>query len=119
MLTSGDVVNLDVGVPEGSEPGMQRPAVVVTANRVLRAGPSVVQVVPLTRTLRGYESEVLIEPDDDKGLKDPSAAQCQHIRAVATTRIRAQIGNVGPVALGQVRDTLDSILDGTRGSSAH
>jgi mRNA-degrading endonuclease toxin of MazEF toxin-antitoxin module len=38
---------------------MQRPAVVVTANRVLGAGPRVVQVVPLTRRLRGYESEVL------------------------------------------------------------
>ena len=87
MLTSGDVVNLDPGAPEGSEAGMQRPAVVVTANRVLAVGPSVVQVVPLTRTLRGYESEVLVEPDGANGLKAPSAAQCQHIRAVATTRI--------------------------------
>lgn len=111
MLTSGDVVYLDLGVPEGSEAGLQRPAVVVTANRVLAVGPSVVQVVPLTRTLRGYEAEVLVEPDDDNGLKDPSAAQCQHIRAVATTRIRGQVGNVGPVALGQIRDTLGVLLD--------
>jgi mRNA interferase MazF len=111
MLTSGDVVHLDLGVPEGSEAGLQRPAVVVTASRVLGAGPSVVQVVPLTRTLRGYESEVLIEPDEANGLEVPSAAQCQHIRAVATTRIRAQVGNVGPVALGQIRDTLGVLLD--------
>lgn len=110
MLTSGDVVFLDLGVPEGSA-GMQRPAVVVTANRVLRAGPGVVQVVPLTRTLRGYESEVLVEPDDDNGLGAPSAAQCQHVHAVATTRIRAQVGNVGPVTLGQIRDTLGVLLD--------
>jgi mRNA interferase MazF len=111
MLTSGDVVSLDLGVPEGSEAGMQRPAVVVTASRVLRARPSVVQVVPLTRTLRGYESEVVVEPDEGNGLGAPSAAQCQHIRAVATTRIREQVGNVGPVALGQIRDTLGVLLD--------
>lgn len=111
MLTSGDVVNLDSGVPEGSEAGLRRPAVVATANRVLRAGPTVVQVVPLTRTLRGYESEVLVEPDEANRLEDPSAAQCQHIRAVAPTRIRAQVGNVGPVALGQIRDTLGVLLD--------
>ena len=111
MLTSGDVIHLDLGMPEGPESGLQRLAVVVTANRVLGAGASVVQVVPLTRTLRGYESEVLIEPDDANGLEAPSAAQCQHIRAVATMRIRAQLGNVGPVALGRIRDTLGVLLD--------
>jgi mRNA interferase MazF len=111
MLISGDVVYLGLGVPEGSEAGMQRPAVVVTANRVLGAGPRMVQVVPLTRTLRGYESEVLVGPDEAIGLEAPSAAQCQHIRAVASTRIRAQVGNVGPVALGQIRDTLGVLLD--------
>lgn len=111
MLTSGDVVLLDLGVPEGAEAGLQRPAVVVTASRVLRVGPTVVQVVPLTRTLRGYESEVLVEADEGNGLDAPLAAQCQHIRAVATTRIRAQVGNVGSMLLRQIRDTLGILLD--------
>lgn len=111
MLTSGDIVALDLGVPEGSEAGLHRPAVVVTAGRVLRHGPRVVQVVPLTTTLRGYESEVIIEPDRSNGLAAPSAAQCQHIRAVATSRIEESVGNVGPLALSQIRDTLAVLLD--------
>lgn len=111
MLTSGDIVTLDLGVPEGSEAGLHRPAVVVTAGRVLRHGPRVVQVVPLTTTLRGYESEVIIEPDRSNGLAVPSAAQCQHIRAVATSRIEESVGNVGPLALSQIRDTLAVLLD--------
>jgi mRNA interferase MazF len=111
MCRSPNVVYLDVGVPEGSEAGLQRPAVVVTANRVLAVGSSVVQLVPLTRTIGGYESEVLIEPDEANGLKAPSAAQCLHIRAVAATRIRGQVGNVGPIAVGQIRDTLGVLLD--------
>lgn len=111
MLTSGDIVMLDLGVPEGSEAGLRRPAVMVTAGRVLRHGPRVVQVVPLTTTLRGYESEVTIEPDSSNGLAVTSAAQCQHIRAVATSRIDESIGNVGPLALSQIRDTLAVLID--------
>ena len=111
MLTSGDVIELDLGVPTGSEAGLFRPAVVITAQRVLTASPTVVQVVPLTRTLRGYSSEVTITADPTNGLDVDSAAQCQHIRAVATTRVRQTVGNIGPVALAQVRDTLAVLLD--------
>lgn len=111
MLTPGDVVTLDLGVPEGSEAGLRRPAVVVTAGRVLRHSPRVVQVVPLTTTIRGYESEVTIEPDQGNGLTATSAAQCQHIRAVATSRVEESVGNVGPLAFSQIRDTLAVLLD--------
>jgi mRNA interferase MazF len=36
MLKPGDVVELDLEMPAGSEAGLRRPAVVVTAGRVLR-----------------------------------------------------------------------------------
>ncbi len=54
MLTSGDVVELDLGVPEGREAGFRYPGVVVTAQRVLERGPNVIHVVPLTSTLRRF-----------------------------------------------------------------
>ncbi|WP_347352100.1 type II toxin-antitoxin system PemK/MazF family toxin [Intrasporangium sp.] len=111
MLTPGDVVELDLGTPTGSEAGLRRPAVVVTAERVLRGGPNVVQVVPLTPTTRRSGTEVVIDPDDDNELGARSSAQCQHVRSVATTRIQQNIGNIGPVALGEVRETLALLLD--------
>ena len=111
MLTPGDVVELDLGVPTGSEAGLRRPAVVVTAHRVLRGGPNVVQVVPLTRTIRHSSTEVVIEPDQSNQLAETSAAQCQHVRSVATTRIHRRTGNVGPAALREVRETLALLLD--------
>lgn len=111
MLTQGDVVALDLGMPSRSEAGLRRPAIVVTAQRVLRGGPNVVQVVPLTRTLRQSSTEVIIDPDEDNSLGEPSSAQCQHVRFVATTRIRERTGNVGPVVLGEVRETLALLLD--------
>ena len=111
MLTQGDVVALDLGMPSGSEAGLRRPAIVVTAQRVLRGGPNVLQVVPLTRTIRQSSTEVIIEPDEDNRLDETSSAQCQHVRSVATSRIHESTGNVGPVILGEVRETLALLLD--------
>lgn len=111
MPTSGDVVDLDLGVPEGREAGFQHPAVLVTAQRILDAHPSVVQVVPLTTTLRQFHSEVVIEPDDANGLDDVSAAQCQHVRALSPGRIVGIRGNVGAAVLSQLRETIAMILD--------
>lgn len=111
MLTPGDVVELDLGMPAGSEAGLRRPAIVVTAGRVLRGGPNVIQVVPLTRSIRQSSTEVLIEPDGDNQLLARSSAQCQHVRSVATSRIHKRTGRVGPVVLGEVRETLALLLD--------
>ena len=111
MLTPGDVIELDLGSPAGSEGGLRRPAIVVTASRVLRGGPNVVQVVPLTRTVRASSAEVVIEPDDHNLLGARSSAQCQHVRSVATTRIHDHLGNVGPVVLREIRETLALLLD--------
>lgn len=111
MLTPGDLVELDLGMPAGSEAGLRRPAIVVTAARVLRGGPSVVQVVPLTRTIRTSSTEVLIDPDEHNQLLARSSARCQHVRSVARTRIHEHTGNVGPVVLTEVRETLALLLD--------
>lgn len=111
MLTPGDIVELDLGVPAGSEAGLRRPAIVVTAGRILIGGPNVVQVVPLTRTIRESGAEVVIDPDGGNGLAARSSAQCQHVRSVATTRIHRRTGNVGPVVLGEVRESLALLLD--------
>ena len=111
MLTSGDVVELDLGLPQGREAGFAHPAIIVTAQRILSTEPSVVHVVPLTSTVRGFHSEITIEADDQNGLTLTSAAQCQHIRSVSTSRILATRGNVGAVLLGQIRETIATILD--------
>ena len=111
MLTSGDVVEVDLGVPEVSEAGLRRPAVIVTADRILLHRPTVVQVVPVTSTVRGYATEVTVPADPANGLEVDSAAQCQHLRAVASQRIDRTLGNVGPMTLAQVRETIATLLD--------
>ena len=111
MQTSGDIVSLDLGQPEGREAGYLHPAVVVTAQRILDAAPTVIQVVPLTSTLRGFHSEIVIEPESANGLEQSSAAQCQHVRAVSPARVAGTLGNIGPLALSQIRETIAVIID--------
>ncbi|MGL5808623.1 MAG: type II toxin-antitoxin system PemK/MazF family toxin [Nocardioides sp.] len=110
-LTAGDVVDLDLGAPQGREAGFRHPAVLVTAQRILDAGPVVVHVVPLTSTLRAFGSEVTVDADRDNGLSVTSAAQCQHLRAVSTRRIQQIRGNAGPTTLTQIRETIATLLD--------
>ncbi|MBL8777381.1 MAG: hypothetical protein JNK12_15675 [Acidimicrobiales bacterium] len=45
------------------------------------------------------------------GLDVASAAQCQHVRSVVPARIAGSLGNVGPVVLAQVRETVAVLLD--------
>ncbi len=110
MLTSGDIVHVDLGVPIGHEAGFPRPVVVVTAQDVLDRVPSVVQIVPLTSTLRRYRSEVTITRGT-VGLPRNSSAQCQHMRSVSTPRVSASMGNVGPVDLQRIREVIALLLD--------
>lgn len=111
MPTSGDVVLLDFGIPEGHEAGFPRPAVVATADDVLAEGTPIVQVVPLTSTLRRYKAEVRIDANTTNGLDVNSAAQCQHIRSVAASRVGDVIGAISPIELRQIRETLALLLD--------
>jgi mRNA interferase MazF len=111
MLTSGDVVDLDLGTSQGGEAGFRHPAVVVTAQRILDAEPAVLQVVPLTSTDRGFATEIEVPADETNGLTNDSSAQCQHIRAISSARILETRGNVGPAVVARIRETLALILD--------
>jgi mRNA interferase MazF len=111
MLTSGDVVDLDLGLPAGREAGFRHPVVVVTAQEILDESGNVVQVVPLTTTIRPFSSEIQIPADKQNGLDSESAAQCQHIRSVSVDRVESVRGNVGSATLSEIRDVLALILD--------
>lgn len=111
MLTSGDVVDLDLGLSADREAGFRHPVVVVTAQEILDESANVIQVVPLTSTLREFGSEVRVMAEDGIGLDVDSSAQCQHIRSVSVDRVDAVRGNVGSVTLSEIRQVLALILD--------
>jgi mRNA interferase MazF len=111
MLTSGDVVDLDLGVPAGREAGFRHPVVVVTAQEILDESANVIQVVPLTSRLREFGSEIRVMAEAATGLEADSSAQCQHIHSVSIDRVESVRGNVGSASLSEIRRVLGLILD--------
>jgi hypothetical protein len=110
MPTSGDVVDLDLGMPEGRDAGFLHPAILVAAQRILDVSPSVVHVVPLTSTIRRFHSEIVIAADPRLGWRWPPPPS-QHVRAVSPHRITNSRGNVGVAVLTQVREPIAVLLD--------
>jgi len=113
MLRSGDIVRVDFGVPRGSMPGFERPAVVVTSDHVLEHQPRTFHVVALTtNTQRRLPSEVPI--DDTDGLPHASVAQCHLLQVISMEDLvngDNAIGQVGPMALAQIRAVIGDLLE--------
>lgn len=111
MMRAGDIVIVDFGVPQGSEPGFSRPSIVVTADLVAAANPATLHVVPITsNTTRRLPTEIELEPTVS-GLA--GMAQVHLCSVVSRSRI-ADAGvpdNIGPSALTQIRSVLSDLLD--------
>lgn len=110
-MRAGEVVEVDFGVPAGSEPGFRRPAVVVTSDLVLEGRPRTIHVVPITsNTKRSLPTEVLVSAD---GMRVESVAQCHLCTVVSTERIleSTSLGSIGSVALAAIRSVIGDLLD--------
>ncbi len=108
-MQAGDLVEVDFGIPAGSEPGFRRPAVVITSDAVLEARPRTVHVVPVTTNVqRAYLSDVRL---DDSELQRDSVAQCHLCTVVSVERVGPPSGAIGAVALAQIRSIVGDLLD--------
>lgn len=89
----------DVGGDAG-----RRPVVVLTRDAAAAVLDSVT-VAPVTRTIRGIRSEILLGPDN--GLPTECVANCDHLMTIRTDRLDAE--PVGALTLVQ-RTELDRAL---------
>lgn len=109
-MRAGDIIEVDFGIPAGSEPGFVRPAVVVTADLILESRPRTVHVVPITsNTSRSLPTEVQVSA---AGLDRASVAQCHLCTVVSIVRIgQVDRGSIGTASLAQLRSILGDLLD--------
>lgn len=109
-MRAGEVIRVDFGVPHGSEPGFVRPAVVVTADRVLAAGPRTLHVVPITGNVaRRLPTEIEVETEDRAVI---GAAQAHLCAVISSSRVVAEgLGSIGMAALTQLRSVISDLLD--------
>jgi mRNA-degrading endonuclease toxin of MazEF toxin-antitoxin module len=103
-MRAGDVHRCDFGVSARGEPGFIRPVVVITSDDVLNFRQFAVAVVPCTKKQRGWQSEVAVG--------EFGVAQAHLVTTVSVDRlVETTHENVGPVALGQIRELIADLLE--------
>ena len=110
-MQAGDIITVDFGVPAGSGPGFERPAVVVTADLVVAQMPRTFHVVPVTSNVqRAMATDIPVQGD---GLDKNSVGQCHLLTVAEIERVKDDggRGNVGPVTLARLRSVIADRLD--------
>lgn len=85
------------------KPDKRRPVLVLTRPDMI-GRLDTVTVAPLTSTVRGVPSEVVVGPE--AGLKRRSAINLHHVATVPRAGLRSYVGTVSPDAMQEVRGAL-------------
>ena len=96
---AGRVNRGEIWLYEFRSPDKRRPVLVLTRQEVIPL-LSRVMVAPVTSTIRGAPSEVVVGVDE--GLKHDSAVNLDHVQTVDKTRLRRFIGTVGREKMNRV-----------------
>jgi mRNA interferase MazF len=84
-------------------PDRRRPVLVLTRQDMI-GRLATVTVAPLTSTVRGVPSEVVV--GEEAGLKRASAINLHNVATVPLEGLRSYVGTVAPDVLDRVRDAL-------------
>ncbi len=84
-------------------PDRQRPVLVLTRQDMI-GRLATVTVAPLTTTIRGVASEVVV--GIEVGLREPSAINLHHVATVPRAGLRSYVGTLPPDTMLRVRDAL-------------
>ena len=81
------------------KPDKRRPVLILSRDEVIDLLRTVT-VAPVTSTIHGAPSEVLVGPDE--GLKHDSAVNLDHLQTVHKDQLRAYIGRLGDAKMREV-----------------
>jgi mRNA interferase MazF len=89
----------DIRLYKFRAPDKRRPVLILTRQEVIPLLSSVM-VAPITSTVRGAPSEVVIGLDE--GMKAKSAVNLDHVQTVEQSRLGRHLGSVGPEIMARV-----------------
>ena len=96
VIRRGSVWWVDLGEPSGSEPGLIRPAIVISADAFNRSAIATVVIVVLTSNLRlGSAPGNVVLAKGTAGLPKTSVVNVTQIATVDKTALFEEIGRVG------------------------
>lgn len=105
----GDVWFARFSPTVGREQRGDRPALVVSANRLNQSRAALVMACPLTTTGRGIPWHVAVDAPEG-GLTRRSFILCEQMRAMSTERFRRRVGRVEDVTMALVEERLRMLM---------
>lgn len=110
VINQGDVFWIDLGEPEGSEPGYERPFVVIQNNVFNLSKLNTVIVCAITSNLhRGSAPGNVTLDDGEVNLPKPSVVLVSQVYTVDKSQLGEYIGTVSRKRIRQILDGLDLI----------
>jgi mRNA interferase MazF len=105
----GEVWLVSFGAARPGEPGKNRPAIVVSADRVIAGSPQEpIVVVPLSSSVP--QSALRPEIGEVEGIDRPSRAVCGALRGVVRSRLLRRLGTIPPAQHAEIERALTLIL---------
>jgi mRNA interferase MazF len=98
QIARGEVRLYQFAAPDKT-PAKKRPALVLTRNSAI-AYLSTVTVAPVTSTIRGVPSEVVLNEED--GMKSPCAVNLHNAVTVSQQRLGKRVAQLSPARMNEV-----------------
>jgi mRNA interferase MazF len=96
---AGRIARGDVRLYQCAPPDTNRPAVVLTRDSAIPY-LSTVTVAPITSTIRGVPSEVVLNEED--GMKAPCAVNLHNAVTISPQRLGKRVAQLGPMRMQQI-----------------
>lgn len=105
---AGDVLLADLDPVAGHEQGGRRPVLVVSGPSYNELRNQQLIVAAITSRERGLPFHILV--GTDSGLRTPSWAQSESVRAISVRRVIKRLGGASPGTVAEVRNQITNFL---------
>ena len=108
-MKQGEIWLANLNPGKGSEQKGLRPVVIISGNMLNQYLPIVI-VCPLTSKIKNYKGNLVLTPDNQNKLTEPSEILTFHIRSISKDRLVSKFGNISQEQLSSIKKGLDDIL---------
>jgi len=105
----GEIWMVNLNPIRGSEQAGYRPVLILSGNLANDFAPVLV-CCPLTTKLKNYKGNLILNPDANNGLKEPSEVMAIHIRSISKERFIEKMGFIPKIQVNHMKQTLQDLL---------
>ena len=105
----GEIWEVDLNPTVGREQSGRRPVLIVSDNALNSSSRGLVVVIPVTGTVRGLPTHILVSPPEG-GLSKPSVMMTEQVRSISKDRLSRRYGVVTQATMDQVDQILRIVL---------